>query len=103
MGCRSGYSVPMDCRKRNKNNSSPETVPNDLFLLPIFVAVNFLMAIIRLYALVTIREQKWIRENGSNEVSHSRTRQRIYHKTKDMILTTEIISVLVILVVFILQ
>ncbi|MFZ0695988.1 MAG: hypothetical protein WAM88_02490, partial [Nitrososphaeraceae archaeon] len=77
--------------------------PQDLFLLPIFVPVYFLIALIKLYALVSIREQKWIRENGSNEVSHSRTRQRIYHKTKDMILTTEIISVLVILVVFILQ
>lgn len=77
--------------------------PQDLFLLPIFVPVYFLIALIKLYALVSIREQKWIRENGSNEVSHSRTRQRIYHKTKDMILTTEIIGVLVILVVFVLQ
>ena len=77
--------------------------PQDLFLLPIFVVVYFLIALIKLYALVSIREQKWIRENGSNEMRHSRTRQRIYHKTQDMILTTEIISVLVILVVFLLQ
>jgi cellulose synthase/poly-beta-1,6-N-acetylglucosamine synthase-like glycosyltransferase len=77
--------------------------PQDLFLLPIFVAVYFLIALIKLYALVSIREQKWIRENGSNEVRHSRMRQRIYHKTKDMILTTEIIGGLVILVVFVLR
>lgn len=77
--------------------------PQDLFLLPIFIAVYFLIALIKLYALVSIREQKWIRENESNGVRHSRMRQRIYHKTKDMILTTEIIGGLVILVVFVLR
>ena len=76
--------------------------PNDIFLVPVFVAINFLMAIIRLYALVTIREQKWIRE-----YNHTKKRtgnvQLAFRKTKDMILTGEVITGLVFLVMFILK
>ena len=76
--------------------------PNDIFLVPVFVAINFLMAFIRLYALVTIREQKWIRE-----YNHTKKRtgnvQLAFRKTRDMILTGEVITGLVFLVMFILK
>jgi cellulose synthase/poly-beta-1,6-N-acetylglucosamine synthase-like glycosyltransferase len=36
--------------------------PHDIMLLPVFVLVNFMLAVIKLYSLVTITEQKWIRE-----------------------------------------
>jgi hypothetical protein len=76
--------------------------PNDILLVPVFVAINFLMAIIRLYALVTIREQKWIRE-----YNHTKKRTGNVHlafrKTKDMILTGEVITGLVFLVMYVLK
>lgn len=36
----------------------------DLFILPIYLGVSFLMALTRLYALVTIRDQHIIRGSG---------------------------------------
>jgi cellulose synthase/poly-beta-1,6-N-acetylglucosamine synthase-like glycosyltransferase len=77
--------------------------PEDIPLVPVFVAINFLMALIKLYSLVTIREQKWIREHHHQlEVFGRKTRQRVLAKIKDMILTTEIIGCIVIFVVYIL-
>lgn len=74
--------------------------PKDLLLLPIFVVVYFLIALIKLYALVTIREQIWIRENEASEIRDSAKRPAIFAKIKDMILTTEIITGIVFLVIF---
>jgi cellulose synthase/poly-beta-1,6-N-acetylglucosamine synthase-like glycosyltransferase len=75
--------------------------PEDVPLVPIFVAVNFLMALIKLYALITIREQKWIREHYQLKGVVHKTRQKVIAKIKDMILTTEIIASMVILVVYV--
>jgi len=35
--------------------------PEDILLLPIYTGVNFMLAVAKIYALVTIRGQKWIR------------------------------------------
>jgi hypothetical protein len=77
--------------------------PEDVPLVPIFVAVNFLTALIKLYALITIREQKWIREHYQLKGVVHKTRQKVIAKIKDMILTTEIIASMVILVVYVLR
>lgn len=36
--------------------------PQDILLLPAYAMINFLVAFARIYALVTVKEQKWIRE-----------------------------------------
>jgi len=77
--------------------------PEDIPLVPIFVAINFLMALIKLYALITIREQKWIREHYQLKGFGRKTRERVLAKIKDMILTTEIIVSMVIFVVYVLR
>jgi hypothetical protein len=41
--------------------------PEDLSLVPVFVAINFLTAVIKLFAIVTLRDQKWIREHQGVE------------------------------------
>jgi hypothetical protein len=62
--------------------------------LPVYVAVNFSIALIKLYALVTITEQKWIREaKGTRE----NQKQSIFKRTKDIVLTAEIIGSLILL------
>ena len=73
--------------------------PKDILLLPVYVVINFLLALVKLYALVTIREQKWIR--GVQE--RSVRRKGYFKKVKDLILTTEIIFSIVIFVFFVLQ
>jgi cellulose synthase/poly-beta-1,6-N-acetylglucosamine synthase-like glycosyltransferase len=73
--------------------------PKDILLLPVYVAVNFLLAFAKLYALVTIREQKWIRGVQERSVKP----KGYFKKIKDMVLTTEIIFSLVIIVVLALQ
>ena len=73
--------------------------PKDVLIVPIYVAVNFLIALIKLYALVTINDQKWIREARSTTASDSRTSKKQYFKKiTDVSLTTGIIINLVILV-----
>jgi cellulose synthase/poly-beta-1,6-N-acetylglucosamine synthase-like glycosyltransferase len=76
--------------------------PEDIPLIPIFIAISFFMALIKLYALVTIREQKWIREHYQPSGFVSKTRQRVFAKIKDMILTTGIIGSMVIFVLYVL-
>ena len=73
--------------------------PKDILLLPVYVVINFLLALVKLYALVTIREQKWIR--GVQE--RSVRRKGYFKKVKDLVLTTEIIFSIVIFVFFVLQ
>jgi hyaluronan synthase len=77
--------------------------PEDIPLVPIFVVINFLMALIKLYALITIREQKWIREHYQLKGLGHKTREIALAKIKDMILTTEIIASMVIFVVYVLR
>ena len=77
--------------------------PRDLLLLPVFVAVYFLVALIKLYALVTIREQIWIREDESTGVRHKYKKPGIFQKLKNWILTTEIITSIVFIVIFVLR
>jgi cellulose synthase/poly-beta-1,6-N-acetylglucosamine synthase-like glycosyltransferase len=76
--------------------------PDDIFLVPVFVAINFLMALVKLYALITIREQKWIREHykAAKRVGHPHT---TYQKIKDSILTGEIVCCLVLFVSYVLK
>jgi glycosyltransferase involved in cell wall biosynthesis len=76
--------------------------PKDILILPVYIAVNFLIAFAKLYALVTLREQVWIRAEGSH-TSRRQTNKRIFERIKDMILTTEIIGSLVILVAYMLR
>jgi hyaluronan synthase len=71
--------------------------PNDILLVPIFVAINFLMALVKLYALVSLREQKWIREHYKLK-KRTGYAHRAFQKTKDIILTTGVVSCLVLFV-----
>ena len=69
--------------------------PKDIQVLPVYVAVNFLSGLIKLYALVTIREQKVIR-GEVKEIANSRRRSS-FIAIKDAVLTGGIISFLVIM------
>ena len=59
--------------------------PKDFLILPVYLGVSFLMALTRLYALVTIRDQHFIR--GIRKGSTSRIK-----KIKDYFLTAEMIA-----------
>ena len=71
--------------------------PKDIVLLPIYVVINFMVAIIKLYALVTIRDQKWIRSKNR------RTSGSIFKQIKNFILTSEIIGSLAFIILYILR
>jgi cellulose synthase/poly-beta-1,6-N-acetylglucosamine synthase-like glycosyltransferase len=73
--------------------------PDDIFLVPVFVAVNFFTALIKLYSLVTIREQKWIREY-SHDKNAGHTLSSI-RKIKDLILTGGVVGCIVLFVVYV--
>jgi hypothetical protein len=77
--------------------------PRDLILLPVFVAVYFLVALIKLYALVTIREQIWIREDELTGMRFKYKKPGVFQRLKDWILTTEIITSIVFIVIFVLR
>jgi cellulose synthase/poly-beta-1,6-N-acetylglucosamine synthase-like glycosyltransferase len=59
--------------------------PRHFLILPVYLGVSFLMALTRLYALVTIRDQHFIR--GIRKASASRIK-----KIKDYFLTVEMIA-----------
>jgi hyaluronan synthase len=71
--------------------------PKDIILLPVYVIINFMIAIIKLYALVTIRDQKWIRSKNRKSVTST------FKKIKNLILTSEIIGSLVFIIIFIVR
>ena len=71
--------------------------PSDIILLPVYVVINFMIAIIKLYALVTIRDQKWIKSKNRKTDNSS------FKKIKNFILTSEIIVSLVFIVIFIIR
>jgi cellulose synthase/poly-beta-1,6-N-acetylglucosamine synthase-like glycosyltransferase len=77
--------------------------PRDLILLPVFVVVYFLVALIKLYALVTIREQIWIREDHLADQRIEYRKPGLFQKIKDWILTTEIITSIVFVVILVLR
>ena len=77
--------------------------PRDLILLPVFVVVYFLVALIKLYALVTIREQIWIREDYLADQRIEYRKPGLFQRIKDWILTTEIITSIVFVVIFVLR
>jgi hyaluronan synthase len=76
--------------------------PEDILILPVYIGVTFLIALARLYAFVTIREQVWIRTEAKHS-NRRETKKRVFERIKDMILTTEIIGGLVILVAYTLR
>ncbi len=71
--------------------------PKDIILLPAYVIINFMIAIIKLYALVTIRDQKWIRSKNRKSVTSK------FKQIKNFILTSEIIGSLVFIIIFIVR
>jgi cellulose synthase/poly-beta-1,6-N-acetylglucosamine synthase-like glycosyltransferase len=75
--------------------------PDDIFLVPVFVAVNFFMALIKLYALMTIREQKWIRKysQGTESAEYGWS---IFRNVTGMILTGGVVACIVLFVVYVL-
>jgi cellulose synthase/poly-beta-1,6-N-acetylglucosamine synthase-like glycosyltransferase len=74
--------------------------PDDIFLVPVFVAMNFFMALIKLYALITIREQKWIRE--SSHVKNTEHTLSFLRKLRDLILTGGVVGCVTLFVVYVL-
>jgi cellulose synthase/poly-beta-1,6-N-acetylglucosamine synthase-like glycosyltransferase len=81
--------------------------PNDLLIVPLYVAINFLNALIKIYALVTMGDQKWIRgevrttttpTTAVNTTTKARRRKQYFKTITDISLTTGIIINLVILV-----
>jgi hyaluronan synthase len=73
---------------------------DDIFLVPVFVAMTFFMALIKLYALITIRQQKWIRE--SSHVKNTEHTLSFLRKLKDLILTGGVVGCVVLFVVYVL-
>jgi len=71
--------------------------PKDIILLPAYIIINFMIAIIKLYALVTIRDQKWIRSKNRKSVTSK------FKQMKNFILTSEIIGSLVFIIIFIVR
>lgn len=37
--------------------------PKDIFILPIYIAITFLIVFVSIYAFITLREQRWIRDD----------------------------------------
>jgi cellulose synthase/poly-beta-1,6-N-acetylglucosamine synthase-like glycosyltransferase len=67
--------------------------PQDIKMIPIYVLSNFWMAIAKLYALVTIRDQKWIRPKDRYEA-----RKRLFKRIKNVLLTGQIVFVMIVVV-----
>ena len=74
--------------------------PDDIFLVPVFVAMNFFMALVKLYALITIREQKWIRE--PSHVKNTEHTLSFLRKLKDLILTGGVVGCVALFVIYVL-
>ncbi len=70
--------------------------PRDLLILPAYIGFNFLTSIIRLYALVTLTDQRWIRKRVN--VVEKRKRSLV-QAAKSYLLTSEILCCFVLIVV----
>jgi cellulose synthase/poly-beta-1,6-N-acetylglucosamine synthase-like glycosyltransferase len=64
--------------------------PNDIPYIPLYVLSSMWIALAKLYALVTIRDQKWIRPKNRKEV-----RKKMVKKIKNYLLTSEILTLIV--------
>jgi cellulose synthase/poly-beta-1,6-N-acetylglucosamine synthase-like glycosyltransferase len=64
--------------------------PRDVILLPVFILVGFMLAVIKLYSLVSITEQKWIREGEDRK-----RRLPMIVMAKNISITTAIIGAIV--------
>jgi cellulose synthase/poly-beta-1,6-N-acetylglucosamine synthase-like glycosyltransferase len=64
--------------------------PKNLLLVPVYLISNFWMAVAKLYALVTIRDQKWIRPKNRYEA-----RKRLIKRVKNIVLTLEILLLMI--------
>ncbi|HSN95614.1 MAG TPA: glycosyltransferase, partial [Nitrososphaeraceae archaeon] len=67
--------------------------PKNIKIIPVYVFSNFWMGIAKLYALVTIRDQKWIRPKNRYEA-----RKRLIKRIKNVLLTSEIMFVMIVFV-----
>lgn len=67
--------------------------PSHLLTIPVYVASNFWMGLAKIYALATIRDQKWIRPKNRNEA-----RKQLIYKIKNMVVTGCILSAIVLFV-----
>jgi hypothetical protein len=75
--------------------------PEDVLILPLYVVITFLLGIAKLYALVTITEQRWIRTSKERDnLLKTNTQAR---RAKDIVLTGGILCSMVLLVVFFLH
>jgi len=75
--------------------------PEDILILPLYVLITFLVGIAKLYSLVTITEQRWIRSaKDRDNILDGNTHVR---KAKDIVLTGEILCSIVLLVLFFLH
>jgi cellulose synthase/poly-beta-1,6-N-acetylglucosamine synthase-like glycosyltransferase len=72
--------------------------PKDIWTIPAYVLTTFSLGIAKLYALVTIRDQEWIRPKSRHE-----RRKLLIKRIKNIFLTAEIISVMVIIMVTLTQ
>jgi cellulose synthase/poly-beta-1,6-N-acetylglucosamine synthase-like glycosyltransferase len=79
--------------------------PKDILIVPFYVAINFLNALIKIYALVTMGDQKWIRgevrtatATAAVNTTRSSRRKQYFKKITDISLTSGIIINLIILV-----
>jgi hypothetical protein len=75
--------------------------PEDVLILPLYVVITFLLGIAKLYALVTITEQRWIRTSKERDsILNTNTQAR---KARDIVLTGGILCSMVLLVLFFLH
>lgn len=65
--------------------------PKDILMLPMYVGATFWIALAKIYALVTIRDQKWIRPPPP--------KVRIWTKIKNVMITAQIMTLFMLLVV----
>ena len=75
--------------------------PEDILILPLYVVITFLLGVAKLYALVTITEQRWIRTSKERDIILSTNTQA--RKAKDIVPTGGILCSMVLLVLFFLH
>jgi len=76
--------------------------PADVLVLPVYIAVNFFTAVVKIYALVTLNEQGWITRWSEERLKKNKIREKL--KTSlALLVTTTIITALVVLVFFVLK
>jgi hyaluronan synthase len=75
--------------------------PEDILILPLYVVITFLLGVAKLYALVTITEQRWIRTSKERDIILNTNTQA--RKAKDIVLTGGILCSMVLLVLFFLH